>query len=295
MKKSIAYYILLTATWPMQLLPLEFHYLFSDFLYLFVYYVFRYRRKVVRLNLTNSFPEKSLEEIKTIERKFYHNFVDMFIETLYLTHISQKRHSKRLLYENIEIINNLYEQGKSVICVTGHYGNWEFTQLLPVHLKHKVYAVYKKLSVPFFDRFFKDLRSANGAILLEMNKTYKQLISDSNAGIPFFAGFIADQRPLEREIQFWMTFLNQDTPVLMGTEKIAKKTNAAVVWAEMQRIKRGYYKIVFRLLSENPVATNKFEITKLYMCELEKAIKRCPELWLWSHNRWKYKKNKYIN
>ena len=279
----------------MQLLPLEFHYLFSDFLYLFVYYVFRYRRKVVRLNLTNSFPEKSLEEIKTIERKFYHNFVDMFIETLYLTHISQKRHSKRLLYENIEIINNLYEQGKSVICVTGHYGNWEFTQLLPVHLKHKVYAVYKKLSVPFFDRFFKDLRSANGAILLEMNKTYKQLISDSNAGIPFFAGFIADQRPLEREIQFWMTFLNQDTPVLMGTEKIAKKTNAAVVWAEMQRIKRGYYKIVFRLLSENPVATNKFEITKLYMCELEKAIKRCPELWLWSHNRWKYKKNKYIN
>lgn len=292
MKKSIGYYILMAATWPMQLFPLEFHYLISDFLYLFVYHVFGYRRKIVSKNIRNSFPEKSGDEIKRIERKFYHNFVDMFIETLYLTHITQKKHSKRLIIENKEIIDDLYQKGKSVICVTGHYGNWEFSRLFSVHVKHRLYAIYKRLSVPVFDRFFKDLRAKDGAHLLEMRETYKQLISDNKKGINYFAVFIADQRPLEKEIQFWMPFLHQDTPVLMGTEKIAKKTNAAVVWAEMQKIKRGYYKLVFKLITEEPAVTEKFEITQKFMLQLEKAINNCPESWLWTHNRWKFKKKK---
>ena len=290
MRKSLGYYVLMALTWPMQLFPLEFHYLTSDILYVFVYHLFRYRRNVVSENLKNSLPEKSAKELLRIERKFYQHFVDMFIETLYLTHITQHRHSKRLTYENSSLIDELYLKGKSVICVTGHYGNWEFSRLFSVHVKHKLYAIYKKLNVKMFDRFFKDVRGKDGATLLEMRQTYRQLVSDARNNLSFFAVFIADQRPLEKEIQFWMPFLNQDTPVLLGTEKIAKKTNAAVVWGEMQRIKRGYYKIVFKLLTEEPELTEDYEITQAYMKELEKAIVRCPELWLWTHKRWKHKR-----
>ncbi|MBN2805267.1 MAG: lysophospholipid acyltransferase family protein [Prolixibacteraceae bacterium] len=290
MKKSIGYYLLHAFTWPMQLFPLEYHYLVSDFLCFFVYRIFRYRLTTVRQNLQKSFPEKSNDELLQIEQKFYHHFVDIFIETLYLTHISQKRHFKRLVFEGDELIEGLYQQGKSVICVTGHYGNWEFSRLFSVKVKHRLYAIYKKLNSPMFDRFFKDIRSKDGANLLEMRQTYKQLVSDSKNGIPYLAVFIADQRPVKSEIQYWMDFLNQDTPVLLGTEKIAKKTNAAVVWAEMQRLKRGYYKLVFRLITDDPASTEPYEITSRYMQELEKAVKRDPEFWLWTHKRWKHQR-----
>lgn len=291
MKKSFGYYLLMMVTKPMQLLPLEFHYVVSDFLYFFVYYIFNYRKKAVKENLRKSFPEKSKKELIHIERKFYHHFVDIFIETLYLTHITQKRHSKRLIFENKELIDQLYDKGKSIICVTGHYGNWEFSRLFSVHVKHRLYAIYKKLNSPIFDRFFKDIRSKDGANLLEMRQTYKQLINDTKNGIKYFAAFFADQRPLKSEIQYWMNFLNQDTPVLMGTEKIAKKTNAAVVYAEMQRVKRGYYKIAFKLITEAPELNEEYEITSLFMRELEKAIRRSPEFWLWTHKRWKHQRN----
>ena len=210
MEKSFAYYLLMIVTWPMQLFPLEFHYVISDFLYFFVYYIFNYRKNTVKENLKKSFPEKSEKELLQIERKFYHHFVDLFIETLYLTHITQKRHAKRLIFENKEIVDQLYDKGKSIICVTGHYGNWEFSRLFSVHVKHRLYAIYKKLNSTVFDRFFKDVRGKDGAILLEMRQTYKQLVSDTKNGIKYFAVFIADQRPLKSEIQYWMDFLNQD-------------------------------------------------------------------------------------
>ncbi|MDA3929811.1 MAG: lysophospholipid acyltransferase family protein [Prolixibacteraceae bacterium] len=290
MKKSIGYYILMALTWPMQLFPLRFHYVISNCLYLVVYHVFGYRKAVVTENLRNSFPEKNEHELKLIEKKFYHHFVDMFVETLYLTHITKKEHSKRLVYENMELIDDLYAQKKSVICITAHYGNWEFTSLLGVHLKHRLYAIYKKLNNKMFDRFYKDIRGKEGAILLEMRQTFKQLVLDSKNGELFFAGLIADQRPLKNEIQFWMPFLNQDTPMIVGPEKIAKKINAAVVWTELELVKRGYYKLVFKLITDDPKSTQEHEITKVSMKYLEDAIIRCPELWLWSHKRWKHKR-----
>jgi Kdo2-lipid IVA lauroyltransferase/acyltransferase len=274
----------------MQLFPLEFHYPLSDFFYFWVYYVFRYRRAVVTENLKNSFPEKSKAERLKIERSFFRGFTDMFIETLYLTHLSVKRHSKRLTFENNEIVNELYEKGKSVICVTGHFGNWEFSHLFTIHSKHKVYFIYKKLNNKVFDQFFKDIRSGAGAHPLEMRQTYRQLVSDAQNNIPYFALFLGDQRPQKSEIKFWMNFLNQDTPILLGTEKIAVKTNAAVVWAEMQKIKRGYYNIKFELITENPSETKEYEITRMHMAKLENAIRERPDHWLWTHKRWKHKR-----
>ncbi|MFA9391636.1 MAG: lysophospholipid acyltransferase family protein [Prolixibacteraceae bacterium] len=290
MKKSLGYNILLVLTWPMQLFPLEFHYVVSDLLFGVLYYLIGYRKATVRINLRKSFPSKSSLELKQLERKFYHHFVDLFIETLYLVHINQKRNTKRLNFENVELINQLYAKGKNIICVTGHYGNWEFLRIHSVPLQHKLYAIYKKLNNPLFDRFFKDVREQDGAHLLEMRQTYKQLVLDTENGIPYFALFIADQRPIKQEIKFWMPFLNQDTPVLTGPEKMAKKTNSAVVWAEMKRLKRGYYKIVFKLITETPADEPEFEITRLFMSELEQAIQRCPEVWLWTHKRWKHQR-----
>lgn len=290
MKKSIGYYLLMAFTWPMQLFPLEFHYIFADILYFIVYHLAGYRKSTVSLNLRNSFPNKSSDELKAIERRFYHHFTDMFIETLYLTHISQKKHAKRLSFENMELIDRLYEEGRNIICVAGHYGNWEFSRLFSVKIKHKLYAIYKKLNSRVFDKFYKDLRGKDGATLLEMKETYKQLVDDAKNGIPYFAVLIADQRPIKQEIQYWMTFLNQETPVLLGPEKIAKKTNAAVVMGEVLRIKRGYYKLVFTEIAEHPQQTKEYEITNKFMHQLESTIKQCPELWLWSHKRWKHKK-----
>jgi KDO2-lipid IV(A) lauroyltransferase len=255
-----------------------------------IYRLAGYRTQVVAENLQKSFPEKTEKERKLIERKFYHFFADMFIETLYLTHISPKRHAKRLIIENKEVIDGLYEKGKSVICVTGHYGNWEFSRLFPSFTKYKLYAIYKKLNSKAFDRFYKDLRSKDGAVMLEMRQTYKQLVTDARNGENYLAVFIADQRPLKNEIKFWMPFLNQDTPVLLGTEKIAKKTNSVVVWAEIQKVKRGYYKVVFKVLTEEPRSTEEYEITRMHMQQLEKAIQRCPETWLWTHKRWKHQR-----
>jgi Kdo2-lipid IVA lauroyltransferase/acyltransferase len=288
-KKSFGYYILKAVTWPMQLFPLEFHYLVSDFLYFWVYYVFQYRKSVVSKNLRNSFPEKSDAERLKIERSFFHSFTDMFIETLYLTHMNVKKHSKRLRFHNSELLDDLYNRGKSIICITGHFGNWEFAKLFTMHIRHKLYFIYKKLNNKAFDQFYKGIRSSCGAYPLEMRQTYRQLVTDSNNNVPYLAFFIGDQRPMPSEANYWMTFLNQDTAVFLGTEKIAVKTNAAVIWGEIRRVKRGYYEFYFDLITENPAESAEFEITQAYMHRLEKAILERPDHWLWSHNRWKHK------
>ncbi|MCF8363229.1 MAG: lysophospholipid acyltransferase family protein [Prolixibacteraceae bacterium] len=291
MKKSIGYYILLGATWPMQLFPLEFHYLFSDLLYVFVYRVVRYRKKVVSTNLNNSFPEKSEKEKKEIEKSFYHSFCDMFIETLYFTHLNVQKEEKRLQIEGLDKVEENIAKGKNIIAVTGHFGNWEFLQLFIQKLSVRTYFVYKRLANKSFDQFYRELRS-RAAIPLEMKQTFRQLITDKRNKKSFAALMISDQRPLRHEIKHWITFMNQDTPVMLGTEKIARKTDAAVFYLEVKQIKRGYHKATFELLFEEPAQTSDYEITDGFMKRLEKSIYESPHQYLWTHKRWKYKKEK---
>jgi KDO2-lipid IV(A) lauroyltransferase len=291
MKKSVGYYILLGITWPMQLFPLEFHYLFSDFLYLIVYRVVGYRRSVVSKNLKNSFPEKNEAERKKIEKAFYHSFCDMFIETLYFTHLNVAKEEKRLQIEGLDEVEAHVAAGKNIVAVTGHFGNWEFLQLFIQKVSVRTYFVYKQLANKTFDQFYRELRS-RAAVPLEMKQTFRQLIADKQKQKTFLVLMISDQRPLKNGIRHWIKFMNQDTPVMLGTEKIAHKTDAAVFYLEVKQIKRGYHKATFELLFESPSQTSEYEITDGFMKRLEKSISESPHQYLWTHKRWKYKKEK---
>ncbi|MDA3880090.1 MAG: lysophospholipid acyltransferase family protein [Prolixibacteraceae bacterium] len=292
MNKPFGYYILMGLTWPMQLFPLEFHYILSDFLYLLVYKLFNYRKNVVNQNLVNSFPEKSEDEILKIEKQFYHNFCDMFIETLYFTHINIKKEAKRLEVKGIDVVEEHIARGKNILIVTGHYGNWEFMQLFTNKLSVKPYYVYKKLNNKTFDTFYRELRS-RAAHPLEMQQTFRQLAKDKMQKKPFAAYLISDQRPRRYEVKHWVNFMNQETPVMLGPEKIAKKTNTAVFYVELKQIKRGYHRVTFELLFGEPEKTSEYEITDGFMQRLEQSICEAPHQYFWTHKRWRFKKEEF--
>jgi Kdo2-lipid IVA lauroyltransferase/acyltransferase len=294
MKKTVGYYTLLALTWPMKFFPLSFHFLFADLLYLLIYYVFGYRKKVVSENLEKSFPQKTDLERKSIERKFYRNFADMFIETLYFSHASYKKAGKRLEVENLEMVEKLLSDGKNVIFLAGHLGNWEYFHLFQAELKAKKFFVYKFLQNKTFDQYYRRLRS-RGAAPLEMKETYRTLYSCAKSGDQYIALMISDQRPLKGELSHWTTFLNQDTPVFSGTERISRKTNAAVVFSEITKVKRGHQRLRLELITEDPSKNREFEITDEFMARLEKSIIAHPDQYFWTHKRWKYKRNNNTN
>jgi Kdo2-lipid IVA lauroyltransferase/acyltransferase len=289
MKKTPGYYLLLAITWPMQFFPLEFHFLFADILYFIIYKVSGYRKKVVEENLLHSFPQKSEKERKEVERNFYRGFADMFIETLYFTHANYKHTEKRLLVENVELVKELLNEGKNVILIAGHLGNWEYFQLIREKVSAERFFIYKHLESKTFDQYYKRLRS-KAAVPLEMRDTYRTLYASAQSGNQYVAFFISDQRPLKNELTHWITFLNQDTPVLTGTERIAKKTNAAVLYTEITKVKRGYQKLRFELMTRDPRNCREFWITDEFMARLEKSVNEHPDQYFWTHKRWKYKR-----
>ncbi|GET30081.1 lysophospholipid acyltransferase family protein [Prolixibacter sp. SD074] len=286
----LLYHILRGFTWLNHFLPLRIHYAFSDFLYFLVYHVFGYRRKVVRTNLANAFPEKTVRERKTIERRFYQHFCDSFIETLYFSQISPARIKKRMKFLNPELPNQYLKDGRHVLVSLGHHNNWEWMCSWGLQTQGKFYVIYKPLHNKSIDRFYHKLRGRFGAIPLDKNKTFRQLMADSSKGTPTISGFLNDQAPRKNEIQYWTTFLNQETPILLGTEKIAKKLNAVVLGAHMQKQKRGHYTLTFHLITDKPKETKQYEITEKHTRFLEQIIKDEPAYWLWSHRRWKHKR-----
>src|SRR5574344_996794 len=292
MKKSLGYYILMAVTWPMQLFPLEFHYLFSDLLYFLIYRVARYRRGVVSENLRKSFPEKSEKELALIEKDFYHGFSDMLFETLYFTHINIKKENERLVLDNFGLMKRLMDEGRNVILVAGHFGNWEFFQLFHEALPQCNYFVYKRLESNTFDQFYKKLRS-RAAIPLEMKETIKTLFADVKNGNQYAAYFISDQRPVRSEINYWLTFMNQDTPVMLGTEKIARRTDVAVIYVEISRIKRGYHQLRFELIADNAAKTDEYFVTNAFYQKLENSVRQHPDQYFWTHKRWKFSKDEF--
>ncbi len=290
LKAKAGYYFLRTATWIIQLFPLRFHYVVSDLIFPLIYYVIRYRRQVVFHNLSNSFPEKSKKEITVIAKKFYRNFLDSFIETLYFDRISEREIKKRLTLLNQDLPEHYLSQNRPVILALGHFNNWEWNCSWPLHSKYKGYVIYKKLTNKSFDLFYYNMRARFGITPLERADTYRQLISDSIANTASASAFLMDQTPRKNEIQYWTTFLNQDTPIVTGTEKVARKLDAAVLFCNLRKIKRGYNRMEFSVIAEHASETVPFEITEKATRRIEEMIIQNPELWLWSHKRWKHKR-----
>jgi Kdo2-lipid IVA lauroyltransferase/acyltransferase len=287
---AIGYTLFFVINWVATLLPLKVFYLISDFLFLILYYFPSYRRHVVALNLKNSFPEKSDEELKFIEKKFYRHLADVFVETIYVTHMSAAEQTRRFTYSNLEVMDKLRKDKRDVIAVLGHYNNWEWPTFLPAYLNYKTTIIYKPLQNKYFDRHLKNQRSKNGIVLTPTSMIIREIINNKKNNINSVSVFLTDQTPAIDEIRYWTTFLNQDTPVYTGTEKIAAKYDMALVYFNVQKIKRGYYNLSIELLLEHTAGLPEHAITEAHVQRLEKSIREKPEYWLWSHRRWKHKK-----
>jgi KDO2-lipid IV(A) lauroyltransferase len=286
----IVFYLLYSLVWAISLLPLKVLYFLSDILYLLIYYVVGYRKKVVLQNLRNSFPEKSEKEIQVIAKKFFRYFSDILVETVKLITISKKELTGRIKYSNPEVLYDLYDKKKQVIVVLGHYGNWEWLLGVTTATPYHSMSVYKPLTNKFLEDKITKIRSRYGSDLVPMRNTIRVMLQYVRDNKLTISAFIADQRPFHTDIHYWIKFLNQETPVLLGAEKIARQINAAVVFMSINRFKRGYYNINIEKLTENAAETPLYEITDGFMRELEKNIIEKPQYWLWTHKRWKYKK-----
>jgi len=273
----------------LSLLPLWCLYFISDFLYLVIYKLIGYRTRVVRDNLKNSFPKKSDIELISIEKKFYHHFFDLIIESIKSISISENQMRKRLVFKNIEIFDKYFDQNKSVVLTVSHYGNWEWG-LLGVSLtaKQKMMGVYKTINDSFFNDLMNTTRGRFGADLVEMKDSLRHIISTKDECK--IIGLLADQSPVKNESNYWTTFLNQESSVYLGPEKIATKMNYPVLFCKIQKVRRGRYEFYLEELCTNPEKTTKGEITSLYLRKSEQTINENPEFWLWTHRRWKHKK-----
>jgi KDO2-lipid IV(A) lauroyltransferase len=287
---AIGYYLFYGINWIFTLLPLSVLYIFSDFLYLVLYYVVSYRRNVVATNLKNSFPEKTDKELKVIEKKFYRHLSDLLIETFKSTHMTRANQKKRFTYSNLEVIDRLREEKRDIIAVLGHYNNWEWPTLLPYYLKYKTIIIYKPLQNKYFDSFINNHRSEHGIVLTPTSQVIREIINYRKNDINTVSVFISDQIPSKGDIKYWTTFLNQDTAVFTGAGKIASKYDMAVVFFHVQKVKRGYYNLNIELLFDHTAGLSEEVITEKHVRRLEEIIKEKPENWIWSHRRWKHKK-----
>jgi KDO2-lipid IV(A) lauroyltransferase len=284
----IAYYILLCVWYLVSLLPFWVLYRLSDCFYCLLYYVVGYRKKVVRENLASSFPEKSAEELRKIEQGFYHFLCDYVVESLKMMTISDSNLRKRMVYKNVELFDQCVEVGQSCAIYLGHYCNWEWVTSMPLWVTPKAQCgqIYHPLENLVTDLLFLRMRQRHGARCITMQDTLRFLLKSQQEKQPVIIGYIADQKPYWTNIHHWVDFLNHDTPVLTGTDRILRKMNHAVIYCDIQRVRRGYYVATYKMMTREPGKMKDFELTDMYFKMLEESIRRAPEYWLWSHKRW---------
>jgi KDO2-lipid IV(A) lauroyltransferase len=276
--------------WLLALLPLRCLYLISDLLFVTAYYIVRYRRKVVKENLQNSFPEKTEKERRQIARKFYRFLCDVAIETVKVVNIDTSELRRRIKYSNPEIFDELYRKGKQIFVVTGHYGNWEWLATLENTVPYHHATLYRPMENKVIDKFLYDMRTKYGTDAIQTNNAIRAINQYRLKNRLTALCFLSDQSPPRKAINYWTSFLNQETPVYTGVEKLAKRYNTAVMYYEIRRVKRGYYEVDATLIAENAAETFDMGITNQHVRLLEETIRRNPQYWLWSHRRWKHKR-----
>ncbi len=288
----LCYYVLLSLVKILSYIPFKILYVLSDLFFFPFYYILRYRRKIVRKNLTESFPDKNIDEIIRIEKKFYHFFIDTILESCKLISISPEEIRKRMKFTNADDVNKMLAKGKSVSAFIGHYGNWEWISSCNswFYKDAVVVQIYHKLRNVPMDKLIRKLRERMGNISVEMYQTVRFIAHVATDNRPYLIGFIADQSPKKKEVKHFIRFLNHEVPVLIGTEKVTKHYDFGAVFLSMKRVRRGYYECEFTPLHDNPKSLPDFELTNLYFRRLEEEIRKHPEYYLWTHNRFKHAK-----
>ena len=274
------------------LFPLRLLYIISDLLRIIVQYLFRYRVKVVDKNLNLASKNLSFKNLSSIKKDFYKYFIDLYLEVIKMNNLSEKFFLKNFEVQNIDLLNKYYDDGKSVILMLSHYSGYEWCVSLPYFIKHHLVGVYSPISNKRVDKFIRKARSKHGMSLISRYSAFRDILKIEKEGSPTLYGLVADQSPqLSSKNLFWTKFLGQEVPVFTGSENIAKKFNLPVIYGKMSKLKRGKYKIEFKLISENPQKENEYDITKKYLKLVEKQINNDPSLYLWTHNRFKHTKN----
>lgn len=288
-KKDIFYRLLRVCWVAASFIPLPIMYILSDLLFLPFYYLVRYRRAIVRRNITESFPDAGAKEARRLERRFYRFFLDLFFEICKYASISKKAIGKRMVFENVDEINELLLQGKSVSLYLGHYGNWEWVSSLPLHLAGDAVAgqIYHKLKSLRADRLMLENRGRMGAVCVEMRNTLRWISGMSERGATTITGYIADQSPRKRDARRYLDFLNHCVPVLTGAEKITMRYGMEAYYLDVVRVRRGYYRAAFVRMADDPASLPEGRLTEIYYGMLEGTIRRRPEFFLWSHNRFR--------
>ncbi|MCB0608756.1 MAG: lipid A biosynthesis acyltransferase [Lewinellaceae bacterium] len=284
---QLLYYLIIK---PLSLLPLRVLYVFSDLLFVILYHIAGYRKKVVMTNLRNSFPEKGDAELKRIAAKFYHHFCDMMIESIRIFSIPEQEAVRRCKVLNPEFLDAYAEKGTSLICVGAHYANWEMAAIgFNSQIRHWVVGIYSPLKNAYFDNLVQTSRTRYGTGIANRRHIPEFMDEHKDRLTVYF--FIGDQSPSSSEMkQYWTTFLHQETGVLLGAEKYAKLYNYPVVYILLRKVKRGYYTGEFVSVEDHPLEAEEFSITEKHVRILESEIRRQPEYWLWTHRRWKHQR-----
>ncbi|HZI52641.1 MAG TPA: lipid A biosynthesis acyltransferase [Chitinophagaceae bacterium] len=280
------YYIVYGFLWLLSIFPLRILYVLSDCFYGLAFYIIKYRRDVVMNNLRIAFPEKTEKERKVIAKKFYHNLIDMFVETIKMISVSERVLEKRFT-ANWDLVNNIYPTGKSVQVHVGHNFNWEWGNIMMTKKTvYKLLAVYMPMSSKIMERLFYKLRTRNGAVFLKATHMKEEFIPYRNT--QYLLGLVADQNPGHPGNAWWINFFGRPTPFLKGPAKAAITNDTAVVFAFVHKPRRGHYEATFSLATEDPGSLTEAELTQKFAAYLEDVIRQYPEMWLWSHRRWKW-------
>jgi Kdo2-lipid IVA lauroyltransferase/acyltransferase len=288
----LAFILLYPIIWIISILPFPLFYAFSDLVYFFIYRVFKYRKRTVRHNLVLALPHLSDEERNQIEKKFFAHMCDMFLEITKTMSITQKQIDKRFTYTNLDLMKKLESKNKSIVLMCSHYGSYEWAVSLNKFLDFRGYAIYKKISNPYFNKLVKKIRNRFDAYLITTKETIPTIEENAEKGILSVYGFAGDQSPQLHSGNYWSDFMGISVPVYVGAETMAKKFNMEVIFLNTKKIKRGHYEATFEMISENPSKEEEFAITEKFLRMVEKQVYEKPEFYLWTHKRWKHMNKK---
>ncbi|MBO6829176.1 lipid A biosynthesis acyltransferase [Allomuricauda sp.] len=285
----VVYILVYPLLWLVSRLPFKIIYFISDGVYILLYYLIGYRKKVVRNNLALTFPEKSEEERLIIEKKFFRHMCDIFLEMIKTLGISNKEVQKRFTVTNMEVLHELEAKGINTMLMLPHYASWEWVVSLNLQIKSKGYGIYQKIQNKYFDKLVRDLRGRFNTQLISTRESRKILKDAKESKQLLMVGIISDQSPMVIKAKYWTDFMGIVVPVHVGGEEICKANDIIPVYLKTRKIGRGYYEGTVKVLSENPSEVEDYKITDAFLRETEKSIREAPEYYFWTHKRWKHK------
>ncbi|NNK87462.1 MAG: lysophospholipid acyltransferase family protein [Flavobacteriaceae bacterium] len=289
--QRLVYILVYPLLYLVSLLPFRCLYILSDLVFILVYYVIGYRKKVVTDNLKLVFPDKSVTEIKSIRKRFYRHMCDLFLEMIKSITVNPSALVRRFQVKNPEELHRLESKGKSFVIMFGHYASYEWSNVVGNYINYEGYTIYKPLKNIYFDRLVKRIRSKFNVGLISSREAVNTVKTIAERGKPSIIGFISDQSPKSPKRYHRIDFMGISVPCFTGAETLAKQFSFPVGYLKIEKVKRGYYEVEIITLADDPQSYPDFEITEKFTRALEEQIRNAPEYYLWTHKRWKHRKS----